>query len=63
MSKNTANGSNSIFSEEIEKKFRLLEDFGIKTKSIPNGYFAGVRSQRDLDLRAKELIAKRLMMA
>ncbi len=56
------NVSNGLFSKELEKKFRLLNDFGIATNTIPNGYFANIRSQRDLDLRAKELIAKRLMM-
>ena len=53
---------NSIYSKELEKKFELLNDFEIKKESIPNGYFANLRSQRDLDLRAKELIWKKIRM-
>lgn len=60
---NATISSNSIYSEALEKKFKILNDFGIKTSCIPNGYFANIRSQRDLDLRAKALIAKKLTMA
>ena len=52
----------NVFSKQLNEKFRLLEDFGIKTNTIPTGYFNGLRSQRDLDLRAEELIAKKLLM-
>lgn len=57
-------GSDSVFSKdtEIKRKLKLLDDFGIATSMIPNGYFANVRSQRDLDLRVKELIAKQLLL-
>jgi len=48
------------FANEIEKKIKVLEDFGILFNAIPNGYFANIRSQRDLDMRADELIAKKL---
>ena len=60
---NATNEPNNNFSKELKAKFRLLTEFGIKTDSIPNGYFANIRSQRDLDLRAKELIAMKLMMS
>lgn len=42
--------------EALETKLQVLADFGI-TK-IPENYFENIRSQRDLDLRANELIAK-----
>lgn len=44
----------------IKKKLKELDDFGIETKSIPNGYFRGVRSQREIEVRAINLIKKKL---
>ena len=49
--------------KEIKEKIQLLNDFGISKELIPNGFFAGIRSQRDLDLRAQSLISKRLIIA
>ncbi len=46
--------------EALVTKMRVLQDFGIT--QIPEGYFDNVRSQRDLDLRANELIAKWLVI-
>lgn len=61
-SRQKTNAPNSIYLKELEKKFELLNDFEIKKENIPNGYFANLRSQRDLDLRAKELIWKKIRM-
>lgn len=54
---------NYLFTKEIKEKIQLLDDFGITKELIPNGFFAGIRSQRDLDLRAQGLISKRLVIA
>ena len=64
MNENTV--ANSVSSEEllraVEKKIEVLSDFGILFNMIPNGYFANVRSLRDIDIRGNELIAKSLML-
>ena len=46
--------------EALETKLEVLADFGIT--QIPENYFDNCRSQRDLGLRANELIAKMFIM-
>lgn len=59
---NAVNNTNDLFSKALNDKFKLLSEFGITANCIPNGYFSNIRSQRDLDLRCKELIAKKFML-
>lgn len=59
----TSSTDSSNYCEELKKSLKVLNDFGIKTRYIPNGYFANLNSQRDLDMRVQELIAKKLTMA
>lgn len=50
------------FVKEVKEKIKLLDDFGITKDMIPTNYFAGCRSQRDIDIRAEHLISKKLFL-
>ena len=49
---------NFNFKMELREKLRILSQFGITSDMIPENYFASVRSQRDLDVKANALVSK-----
>ena len=56
------NNMDYLFVKEVKEKIKLLDDFGITKDMIPTNYFAGVRCQRDIDIRAEHLISKMLFL-